>query len=117
MSKDTCATSRLHTVATGLMFLASGAAVWAGTHGWYTVEQSWAWWPLGFLFPAVTALTSPPPKRSLFAAAAWTALAAGLILSNLGHLELRGRDIVPLVFVLVGLRLLYRARVSQGSPR
>lgn len=117
MSKASCATSRTHTVATGLMFLVSGAAVWAGTHGWYTVEQSRAWWPLGFVFPAVNALASPPPKRSLFAAAGWTALAGGLILANLGHLELRARDVVPIVLVIVGLRLLYRARVSPGSAR
>lgn len=110
MSTPPRATSRTHTVATGLMFLASGAAVWAGTHGWYTVEQSWAWWPLGFLFPAVNALTSPPPQRSLFAAAAWTALAVGLILANLGHVQLRVREALPLVLVLFGVRLLYLAR-------
>lgn len=117
MSTPQCATSRTHTVATGLMLLASGAAVWAGTHGWYSVEQSWAWWPLGFLFPAVDALTSPPPKRSLFAAAGWAALAAALILANLGHVELRGRDVLPVALVLFGLRLLYLARGWQGTAR
>ena len=117
MSKKACATSRTHTVVTGLMFLLSGAVLWAGAHGWYSVEQSWAWWPLGFLFPAVNALVSPPPKRSVFTAVGWTTLAVGLILANFGHLELRMRDAVPLAFVVVGLRLLYRARVSQGAAR
>jgi hypothetical protein len=117
MSRHACTTSRTHTVATGVLFLLSGVALWGGMHGWYTVEESWAWWPLVFLFPAVSALSSPPPKQNLFAAAGWAALAVGLILANLGHLQLRLRDLVPLAFVVVGARLLYRARVSRRNVR
>ena len=92
------------------MFLLSGAVLWAGARGWYSFEQSWAWWPLGFLFPAVNALASPPPRRNVFAAVGWIALAAGLVLANLGYLHLRLRDLVPLALVAFGARLLYRAR-------
>jgi len=116
MSTRECATSRTHTVATGLMFLLSGAVLWAGARGWYTFEQSWPWWPLGLLFPAVDRLAAPPPRRSVFAALAWAALAGGLILANLDHLELRVRDLVPLALVAFGARLLYRAwTVPEGA--
>jgi hypothetical protein len=111
----TCASTRTQTVVTGLMFLVSGAALWAGARGWYSFEESWAWWPLGFLFPAVHRLTAPPPARNLFAAAVWIAAAAGLILANLGYIHLRARDLVPLALVVFGLRLLYRARAGEEA--
>ena len=65
----------------------------------------------------VNALTAPPPARSLFAAVGWAALAGGLILANLGHLELRARDLVPLALVAFGARLLYRARTEPKGVR
>jgi hypothetical protein len=117
MSTRECATNRTHTVATGLMFLLSGAALWAGARGWYSFEQSWAWWPLGLLFPAVDRLTAPPPRRSMGAALVWAAMAAALILANLGHVELRARDLVPLALVAFGARLLYRARTAPKAVR
>jgi hypothetical protein len=110
-----CSSTRTQTVVTGLMFLASGLALWAGARGWYSPRDAWAWWPLGFLFPAVHRLTAPAPQRSLFAAALWLTAAAALILANLGHLQLRARDLIPLALVVFGVRLLYRAR--QGEER
>ena len=117
MSGRPCQTSRTHVVATGLMFLASGLGVWAGARGWYTFEQSWPWWPIGFLFPAVSALTVPPPRRNVGAALGWASLATGLILANLGYLPIRVRDVVPLILVAIGLRMLYRALANRERAR
>jgi hypothetical protein len=71
MNPRVCQTSRTHTVATGLMFLLSGAAL----------------------------------------------RAAALILANLGRLQLRARDLVPLALVAFGARLLYRARTAPKGAR
>lgn len=117
MSERDCATSRTHLFATGLMFLASGLALWAGARGWYSIQQSWAWWPLGFLYPAVNALTLPPPRRSILAALGWATLSGALILSNFGYLTLRLRDFVPLALVALGVRLLWRANTRRERVR
>ena len=108
MSAHQCTHSRLYTVATGAMFIVSGAVVWAGARGWYSVHDAWAWWPLAFVFPAVHALTTPPPERSVVSGLSWLSLAAVLIAMNLGYVQLRVRDLMPLILVALGLRLLYR---------
>jgi hypothetical protein len=112
-----CASTRTQTIATGLMFLVSGIVLLAGARGWYSLRDAWAWWPLVLLFPAVHRLTAAPPERSLFGAALWVAAAAALILSNLGQLQLRARDLIPLAFVVFGVRLLYRARSGEERMR
>jgi hypothetical protein len=113
MSDDKgCAQTRLQVVTTGLMFLASGLVVFAGARGWYDPREAWAWWPLGFLFPAVNHLVAPPPQRRLIPALAWLGAAAVLILANLDVIELRFTHVVATVLVVVGGRMLYTA--SRG---
>lgn len=109
-----CERTRLQTVSTGLLFLLSGLAVWAGARGWYSPREAHAWWPLGFVFPAVHYLTAPPPERNVFSGLGFLALGAVLIGRNLGYVHLRLRDLVPLVLVVIGLRLLYVAGQRRG---
>lgn len=114
-ARDCQPQTRLQVVTTGVVFLISGLAVWAGARGWYSMRDAWPWWPLGFVVPAVFRLTAPPPQRSVVAAAAWLSLAAVLIAMNLGHIHLRLRDVVPLVLVGIGLHMLYRATQRSGD--
>lgn len=114
MSAHACGGTRLNTVATGVLFVASGLALWAGARGWYSMREAWPYWPLGFIFPAVHHLTAPPPERSVGAGLIWLAAMAALIAMNLGYLHLRVRDVVPAVLVVVGLRLLLKARSGDG---
>ena len=112
-----CAQGRLQVVTTGVIFLVCGLALLARVRGWWALENEWAWWPLGLVIPGILRLTAPPPQRSLFGALGWFVTAAGLILANLGYLELRVRDLVPLALVAFGARLLYRARTEGRSER
>jgi len=107
-----CEQTRLQVVTTGLLFLLSGAAVFAGARGWYDPRDAWAWWPLGFIFPAVHNLISPPPQRNLFAGLAWIAAGLVLILDGLELIDLRFTHIVALGLVALGVRMLYIA--SRG---
>lgn len=107
-----CEQSRLQVVSTGLLFLLSGFAVFAGARGWYDPRDAWAWWPLGFVFPAVHSLTAPPPQRDVFAGLAWMAAAVVLILDGLDVINLRFTHIVAGVLVVIGARMLYIA--SRG---
>jgi hypothetical protein len=101
--------SRLHTVATGVLFVLSGACLWAALRGWFTFEQSRAWWPLGFLFPAVHRFTSDGTDRSLLAGLGWLMTGAVLILVNLGYLELSSTTALAVASLAAGARLLYLA--------
>ena len=107
-----CEQTRLQVVTTGLLFLLCGAAVFAGARGWYDPRQAWAWWPLGFVFPAVHNLVSPPPPRNLFAGLAWIAAAVVLILDGLDMINLRFAHMIAAALVVVGARMLYIA--SRG---
>lgn len=112
-----CAQSRLQVLVTGVIFLVCGLALLARLRGWWVLENEWAWWPLGLVIPGILRLTAPAPQRSVFAAVVWFAVSAALVLANLGHLELRARDVVPLALVAFGLRLLYRARTEPKGIR
>ncbi len=112
-----CGTSRVHAVTTGLMFVATGVVMLGVLRGWWVIDRYWAYWPLVFVFPAIGRLTAPVPERSVVAGLGWLALAAGLVGANLGILQLRIRDLVPLVLVAIGARLLYRARTEQERAR
>ncbi len=105
-----CAATRTHTVATGLLFLLSGVALWAASQGWYSIHQAIAWWPATFIFPAVHRLTSPPPGRSVFAGLGWLAAGGLLIAANLDYIQIRVGTIVAIVLLVAGGRLLWQAR-------
>lgn len=109
--KPGCEQTRLQVVTTGAMFVLSGLALWAGARGWYQfrLEQAWVWWPLGLLFPAAHALTAPRPERSLVAGLAWLAAAVVLVAANLGYVHLRLDNMLAVVFLAAGGRLLYGA--------
>lgn len=117
MSRHACRKSRAHTITTGLMFLVAGVVLLGLFRDWRLVERYWAFWPVVFVLPAIGRLTAPPPERSLVAGAGWLTLALGLVLANLGYLHLRIRDLVPLVLVLIGARLLWRARTTSERVR
>ena len=104
-----CQQSRLQVVTTGLLFLLTGCVVFAGARGWYDPRDAWAWWPLGFVFPAVHNLVSPPPQRNVFAGLAWSAAAVVLILDGLDIVDLRLTHLIAGGLVVVGARMLYIA--------
>lgn len=114
---DGCVQSRMQVVVTGVICLVCGVALLARVRGWWALENEWAWWPLGLVIPGILRLAAPTPRRSVCAALVWFAVAAALILANLGHLQLRARDLVPLALVAFGLRLLYRARTEPTGVR
>lgn len=107
-----CEQTRLQVVTTGLLFLLCGVAVFAGARGWYDPRDAWAWWPLGFVFPAVHNLVSPPPQRNVFAGLAWIAAAVVLILDGLDIVNLRFTHMIAAALLVVGARMLYIA--SRG---
>ena len=109
MSSRRCRETCLQTVTTGALFVASGMVVWGGARGWYSLRDVWVWWPLAFVFPALHALTAPPPMRSIFGGFAWLGLAAVLIAANLGHLQLRFEFVLSILCLIAGARLLYVA--------
>jgi hypothetical protein len=115
MSRRECAANRVHTVATGAIFVVSGVALLGTLRGWWNIEPYWAYWPLVFLVPAIT--RSFGPDRSPVAGLAWAGLAAFLVSLNLGYVHLRLRDLVPLLLVGLGARLLFRARTNAGGAR
>ncbi len=115
MSVPRSANARAQTVVTGVMLLVSGAVLWAGARGWYSIEQAWAWWPLGLLFPAVHRLTAPPPERRVFGGLAWLAAAAVLVAVNLGTVDLRLSDAVAIIFIIAGARLTYVAWMRRRT--
>jgi uncharacterized membrane protein HdeD (DUF308 family) len=115
MSRHACAESRLQTVTIGVLFLVSGIAVLTRARGWWRLENEWAYWPIGFVVPAVLALVAPRHERSLVTALSWFFATAVLIAWNLRYIHLQMRDIVPLVLVAIGLRLLYRASRERGA--
>lgn len=115
--KHGCKQTRLQVVTTGTMFVLSGVALWAGARGWYEfrIEQAWVWWPLGLLFPAAHTLTAPPPERSVVAGLAWLVAALVLVAANLGYLHLRLDNILALICLFAGGRLLYGAWSRQRA--
>ena len=117
MSGRACHTSRAHTVTTGVMLLLSGIALLGALRGWWVLERYWAFWPLVFLLPATNRLLGPPAERSLVAGLGWMGVAALLVSLNLGYVHLRLRDLVPLLLVGLGVRLLYRSNTHLGGSR
>ena len=107
--------TRLQIVTTGLLFLVSGVLLLTRARGWWQLQNEWAYWPLAFVLPGIHRLVAPPPERSVAAALGWFFTAAVLIAWNLRYIHLRMRDIVPLVCVAVGLRLLYNARRDERA--
>ena len=116
MSSHSCAGNRVHTVTIGLMFVLSGVALMGAMRGWGIVEKYWAFWPLIFVLPAIGRITAPPGHRDLVASLGWLGLSAILLAANLGYFELRIRDLVPIVLVFVGARLLLKARGRSRGP-
>ena len=117
MSGRPCNTSRSHTVMTGVIFLLSGVALLGALRGWWALERYWAYWPLVFLLPATNRLMGPPAERSVVAGVAWTGVAALLVSLNLGYVHVRLRDLVPLLLVGLGVRLLYRSNSHMRGTR
>ena len=115
MSRRQCETNRVHTVLTGVILLLSGVALLGSLRGWWDLEPYWAYWPLVFVLPAISRLVGP--DRSLVAGLAWAGVAALLVSLNLGYVHLRLRDLVPLLLVGLGVRLLVRARAHAGGTR
>ena len=115
MSSRHCATNRTHSVLTGVMLVLSGVALLGALRGWWDIERYGAFWPLVFLLPATSRLVGP--ERSLVAALAWAGVAALLVSLNLGYVHLRLRDLVPLLLVALGARLLYRSRAHLRGTR
>lgn len=115
MSRPHCESNRFHTVTTGTILVLSGVALLGTVRGWWNIEPYWAYWPLVFLVPAVTRMFGP--DRSLVAGLAWGGVAAFLVSLNLGYVHLRLRDLLPLLLVLLGVRLLLRSRPHAGGAR
>ena len=115
MSRRQCETNRVHTVTTGTIFVVSGVALLGTLRGWWNIEPYWAYWPLVLVVPAIARLFGP--DRSLVAGLAWAGVAALLVSLNLGYIHLRLRDLVPLLLVGLGVRLLVRARANAGGAR
>jgi len=115
MSGRHCATNRAHTVMTGVILVLSGVALLGALRGWWDIERYWAFWPLVFLLPATSRLVGP--ERNLVAGLAWAGAAGLLVSLNLGYVHLRLRDLVPLLLVGFGVRLLYRSRTHAGRAR
>lgn len=114
MSRHACTESRLQTVTTGVIFLTSGIALLTRARGWWQLENESAYWPIGFVIPGILTLVAPRPQRSIATALGWFFAAAVLIAWNLRYIHLQMRDIVPIVLVAIGLRLLYRAGRERG---
>ena len=115
MSRGQCETNRVHTVTTGTILVLSGVALLGTLRGWWDIEPYWAYWPLVLLVPAIGRRFGP--DRSLVAGLAWGGVAAFLVSLNLGYVHLRLRDLVPLLLVGLGVRLLYRSRAHAGGAR
>ena len=115
MSVRQCGTNRAQTVVTGVILVLSGVALLGAVRGWRIIERYWAFWPLILLLPATNRLVGP--KRSLVGALAWTGVAGLLVSLNLGYVHVRLRDLVPLLLVGLGVRLLYRSRLHVGGTR
>ena len=115
MSCERRTETRLQTVTTGVLLVVSGALLLTRARGWWQLQNEWAYWPIAFVFPGIQRLVAPPPERSAVAALTWFFTAAVLIAWNLRYIHLRMRDIVPLVFVAIGLRLLYKARRGERA--
>ncbi len=117
MSSHRCGSGgRVQTFTTGVLFLVGGMAVWAGARGWYSWRDTWAWWPLWLAIPGIYKLAAPAVERQVFAGLVWLSLAAVLIGMNLGYIDLRFRDLAPLVLVIIGVRLLYKGRRPGRTP-
>lgn len=114
-SEHGCEQTRLQVVSTGVLFLLSGLAVFGGARGWYDPRQAWAWWPLGFIFPAVHNLVAPPPQRNVFAGLAWLGAGAVLILVGLEIIDIRFTHMLAAGLVAVGGRMLYIATRDAGA--
>jgi len=108
-------TNRVHTVLTGVMLMLSGVVLLGSLQGWWDIERYWAYWPLALLAPAITRLFGP--DRSVVASLAWAGVAALLVSLNFGYVHLRLRDLVPLLLVAFGVRLLFRSRAHAGGTR
>lgn len=108
-------TNRAHTVLTGALLMLSGFALLGALQGWWDLDRYWAYWPLALLLPAISRLYGP--DRSVVASLAWAGAAALLVSLNFGYVHLRLRDLVPLLLVAFGVRLLVRSRAHAGGPR
>src|SRR5690349_21499317 len=108
MSVRHCQPDRAHSILTGIMLVLSGIFLLGAWRAWWDVERYWAYWPLFFLLPAAGRLIGP--NRNLVAGLSWAAAALLLVSLNLGYVHLQLRDLVPLLLVGLGVRLLYRSR-------
>ena len=115
MNAHQCETNRTHSVLAGVMLVLSGVALLGAMRGWRIIERYWVFWPLVFLLPATGRLFGQ--HRSLVAGLAWAGVAVVLVSLNLGYVHLRLRDLVPLLLVGLGARLLYQSRRHGGGTR
>ena len=115
MSVRQCEPNRVHTVVIGLMLMLSGVVLLGALRGWWDIERYGAYWPLALLVPAFSRLFGS--DRNTVAALAWASVAVFLVSLNLGYVHLRLRDLVPLLLVVFGVRLLYRSRTHAGGTR
>jgi hypothetical protein len=108
-------TNRVHTVLTGVMLVLSGVVLLGAMRDWRIVERYWAFWPLMLLLPATGRFFGQ--NRSLVAGTAWAGVAALLVSVNLGYVHVRVQDLLPLLLVAFGIRLLLRSRARAGKTR
>ena len=115
MNSRQCEANRVHTVLIGVILVLSGVALLGALRGWWDIDRYAAYWPVVLLLPAISRLFGP--DRNVLAAVAWAGVAAFLVSLNLGYVHLRLRDLVPLLLVGLGVRLLFRSRAHAGGAR
>lgn len=99
---------------TGGLLVIAGLLLLAYGRGWIVLEQPWAWWPLVFVGIGIQRLAAPPPHRSVVAALIWAGVGAVIIAANHGLVSVRARDVVPVILVLLGIRMLM-VRRREGT--
>ena len=81
--------------------------------------QLWSWWPVIMIILGLGMLLQPAQSRQLLPGSILLIVGALILLSNLGLIRLRFRDVWPIILILLGLGIVGRSlragRTALGS--
>jgi len=102
-------------IVVGLGIVAMGLLLTAGNLGWVEVDDLWRYWPLIIIAGGLAKFVTASSMAGRVTGTVFMIVGALWLGDNLQVIRFRVWDWWPLVFVLVGLRLIFRSRPTPDG--